>query len=287
MREWVCLNGELMPAEQAQVSVFDSGFMQGIGLFETMRTYHGEVFRLERHLDRLVNSARALHWAAPLEVEQLRNDVERVVQATEQETARVRVTVTTGSLRAGASDEPQLTVVATAAPGGAYPDEYYQKGVTVGVSAARQNPSDPTCGHKTTSYFARLAALRDAHLSGQFEALWLTPDDAIAEGSISSLFVVAKHRLITPPLDTPILPGITRATVIELADALGVEYAEQRLTVEALLEADEAFLTSSLMGVMPIARVGRHAIGTGKPGDLTARLYDAYQSVVDEECAHA
>ncbi len=114
MREWISLNGCLMPAEEAQVSVFDSGFMQGIGLFETMRAYAGTVFRLERHLDRLANSARALGWTIIPEPELTREDVEQVLGVCGGEDARVRLTVTTGSLRASAADEPGLTIVASA-----------------------------------------------------------------------------------------------------------------------------------------------------------------------------
>jgi len=285
VREWVSLNGRLMPAERAQVSVFDSGLMQGIGLFETMRAYGGRVFRLERHLDRLIQSARRLGWAVAPDADELRDNVDQVVSATEHEDARVRLTVTTGSLRAGQDEPPKLTIIASAAPGGRYPDECYRKGVTVLFSPYRQGTHDPTTGHKTTSYFARLASLREAHAHGAFEALWFTYDGHLAEGAISSVFLARDGVLRTPPLDTPVLPGITRATVIELAGELGIEVREEALSGDDLLAADEVMLTNSLMEIVPVVRVGRQAIAQEKPGEIAGKLLVAYGERIDAECA--
>ena len=285
MREWVSLNGRLMPAHQAQVSVFDSGFMQGVGLFETMRVYNGQVFRLERHLDRLVASAEKLGWTVLPIVDELRHNVRQVVAATEQSEAHARLTVTTGTLRA-AADVTQLTIVATASAGSKYPPEFYQKGVSVVISEHRQNRSDPTAGHKTTSYFARLASLREAHAAQAIEALWFTDDNYLAEGAISSVFLVRDDQLHTPPLDTPILPGITRAAVIEIAVDQGIPMREMRISKDDLLAADEVFLTNSLMEVMPVVRIGREPVGAEKPGDLTEQLYTSYGDLVARECSN-
>ena len=287
MREWVSLNGRLLPADQAQISVFDSGLMQGIGLFETMRAYAGRVFRLERHLDRLRDSARQLGWSVVPDEDDLRANVEQVVGAVEHEDARVRLTVTTGTLRPTEQEQPELTVIASASAGAAYPPECYTKGVTVLVSEYRQSDRDPTAGHKTTSYFGRLASLREAHARGAFEALWLTHDERLAEGAISSLFVVRNEQLLTPPLTTPVLPGVTRAAAIELAVELGIPTRERDLKLEDLLQADEAFLTNSLMELVPVVRVGREPIGSEKPGETTGQLYDAYRNLVVRECRHA
>jgi branched-chain amino acid aminotransferase len=207
--------------------------------------------------------------------------------ATEHEDARVRLTVTTGTLRPTERDTPELTVIATASAGARYPEECYTKGVTVVVAEYRQSRHDPTAGHKTTSYFARLASLREAHAVGAFEALWFTHDERLAEGAISSVFLVRRDKLLTPPLDTPVLPGITRATVIELAVELGIPVREQELTLEDLLEADEVFLTNSLMELVPVVRVGREPIGSEKPGETTAQLYAAYGRLIEQECACA
>jgi branched-chain amino acid aminotransferase len=276
-----------MPAEQGRVSVFDSAFSQGVGLFETMRTYGEMVFRLDHHLNRLIRSARLLGWAVLPEIDALRENVEQIVSGAEAEDARVRLTVTTGSLRASEDEPPQLTIVASASPGASYPPECYRNGVTVTIAPYRQGPTDPTVGHKTTSYFARLSSLREAHAKGAFEAIWLTHQNLLAEGAISSLFIVRDERVFTPPLDTPVLPGITRATVIEIADRARIKVEEAALTIDDLLSADEVFLTNSLMEIMPVVRVERKGIGTEKPGDVTRVLYEAYGKLVETECAYA
>ncbi len=284
MREWVSINGVLMAADEAKISAFDSGFLQGIGLFETMRAYQGRVFRLEQHIDRLIQSARKLGWGVLPDDEQLATAIEQVIGAAESNDARVRLTVTTGSLRATAGEpDVGLTVVASAAPGARYPDECYTKGVTILLSPYRQPVAEPTAGHKTTSYFNRLAALREAHAAGAFEALWLTAEGRLAEGCISSLFLVIDEELVTPPLDTPILPGITRAAVLELAVAEGIPAREEPLTLEDLRNCDEAFLTSSLMELVPVVRVGRDAIGNEKIGDTTRTLGEAFHNLVGTE----
>lgn len=285
MQEWVSINGRLMPAEQARISVFDSGFMQGVGLFETMRTYNGIIFRPDHHINRLIRSARLLGWSVLPELADLRDNVDQVVRAVGTTDVRVRLTVTTGTLREVDQDEPQLTVVASAAAGANYPAECYTKGVTVVASRYRQGATDPTVGHKTTSYFARLASLREAHAKGAFEALWFTHQNLLAEGAISSIFLVREGRLMTPPLDTPVLPGVTRATVIELADRARIPVDQVALTIDDLLDADEVFLTNSVMGIMPVVRVERKVISSEKPGDMTRRIYELYGELIDKECA--
>lgn len=291
MAEWACINGQLMSGEEARVSVYDSGFMQGVGLFETMRAYRvgddlpAAVFRLDAHIERLRASARKLGWTVLPEALPLRNAVQQVVRAAASADARVRLTVTTGAVRATSAAPPELTVVATAAPGGRYPGHVYQAGVTVAVSPYRQSVFDPTAGHKTTSYFARLAGLRDAHARQAFEALWFTEDGHLAEGSISNVFIVSDGDVLTPPLETPVLPGITRAAVIELLRSQGVAVVETEMTLEDVLQADEVFLTNSLMEIVPVVRVERERIGNEKPGEVTHRLADGFTDLLQRECA--
>lgn len=283
MRHWVSLNGTLLPAEEARVSVFDSGFMQGIGLFETMRAYAGRVFRLQHHIERLIQSAHTLGWTVIPNADELADNVRQVLSPLAGTDARVRLTVTTGSLHADAADLPKLTIVATAAAAEKYPDECYTCGVTAIVSEYRQCRSDPTIGHKTTSYFARLASLRVAHLQSAFEALWFTPEGHLAEGAISSVFVVRDEQLLTPPLDTPVLPGITRAAVMELAVEQDIPVREHVLTLDDVLASEEVFLTNSMIELVPVVRIGRNAIGNEKPGEVTRKLAIAYGDLIDRE----
>jgi branched-chain amino acid aminotransferase len=282
--EMACINGQVLPADQARVSIFDAAFMQGVGLFETMRVYSGRVFRLERHLDRLVNSAGELGWTLMPDHEQMTEYISALLSTGAGQDARVRLTVTSGSLRAAESGAPQLTVVATMSAGGKYPDAYYERGVQAVISCFRQSRFDPLAGHKTTSYFGRLAALREAHGKGALEAIWLNDQAFVAEGAISNVFAVRDGRLITPPLQTPILPGITRATVIELAAGLAVPVEESSLTPEQLKSSAEVFLTNSMMEIMPVVRIERDAVHDGRPGEITRRLAAAYTQCVAREC---
>uniref|UniRef100_A0A7V4LDL5 branched-chain-amino-acid transaminase n=1 Tax=Desulfobacca acetoxidans TaxID=60893 RepID=A0A7V4LDL5_9BACT len=222
--------------------------------------------------------------SVPPDAGELRDAVQRVLLAARTDEARVRLTVTTGSLHAEAADTPRLTVVATASPGQKYPPECYTKGVTVIASDYRVSRFDPTLGHKTTSYFSRLAMLRVAHLKGAFEALVFTDDDLLTEGAISNVFVVRNEELWTPPVDTPILPGITRAAVIEVARELGLAVREMGVTLDDVLSADEVFLTGSMMEVVPVVRIERQAVAQEKIGDVTRQIGLAYARLVDQEC---
>jgi branched-subunit amino acid aminotransferase/4-amino-4-deoxychorismate lyase len=155
------------------------------------------------------------------------------------------------------------------------------------VSPFRQNPHEPTTGHKTTSYFARLAGLRYAHQRQAFESLWLTPEGYLAEGSISNVFLWLNEQLVTPPLDTPVLPGIARADVLDLAGQLGMQTAERKLTIDDLLDADEVMLTNSLAEVVPVVRIERKPIGSEKPGPVFEELHEAYELLAQQECQYA
>lgn len=284
MREWASINGRLMPADQAQVSVYDSGFMQGVGLFETMRAYGGRVFRLDAHLARLTGSARQLGWTVTPTHAELEHAVEQVLDAVEQSNTRVRLTVTTGSLRWSEGEAPRLTVVATATPGIPYPAELYARGATAIISKFRQSRYDPTVGHKTTSYFSRLASLRQAHAVHAFEAFWMTEENQLAEGAISNVFIVKDDELLTPPLNTPVLPGVTRAVVLEIAESLGIPIVERPLGIDDLLSADEVFVTNSLMEIVSIVRIEREPIATEQVGEMTKQLQETYAARVREEC---
>ncbi|MCA9245114.1 MAG: aminotransferase class IV family protein [Phycisphaerales bacterium] len=284
MPEFVCVNERLVEPTDARVSVFDSGFMQGIGLFETMRVYRGRVFRLDHHLERLARSATKLGWTICPSRELMRRNIDAVLSigAAAQ---RLRLTVTTGTLRDRAGGDPELTIVASASTDGVYPRELYERGVTLAMSPYRQSAFDPTVGHKTTSYFSRLAALREAHARQAFESLWLTPDERIAEGSISNVFLVRDQTLLTPTLDTPVLPGITRGAVIDAAVASDIPVRECDLTIDDLMSADEVFLTNSMVELIPVVRVERHAIGSEKPGDVTRDISEAFGELLERELA--
>jgi branched-chain amino acid aminotransferase len=291
MSRTVFLNGTFTQASEAQVSIWDGGWLHGAGLFETMRAYHGRIFRQDAHLERLMASAHKLLFPVERPDLPLTADFDELLERNGLTEARVRLTVSAGPMigvdsdQANADDDrPSLTVCATALPVTPYAPELFAKGMTVSISPYKVSPDDPVAGHKCTCYLPRLLALRDAQTRRCGEALWFNTRNLLSEGSISNAFLVRGGGLATPPVDTPVLPGITRAVVIELASAAGVEVEQKHLNINDLLDADEVLLTNSIMEIMPVCRVEKHAIGTGKPGPVTRRLAEGYKAVVEKEC---
>ena len=290
MSEKILLNDKLVNIEDARMSVSDTGFLYGAGLFETMRAYNGVVFRLDGHLDRLFTSAKALSIEHTYSKEYLANATKKVLEANNLNEARLRLTLSAGVM--SQSQKPGATLLITATKLQAYPAEYYSKGVLVVLCPYRQNVTEPTCGHKTTSYLPRMLALKQAHEKKAAEALWFTTDGRLAEGCISNVFLVKDSRLYTPTTNTPVLPGIARQTVCELAIANPstslrtgkIETVEKDLTIDDLLGADEVFITNVIMQVMPVVGIEKHTVGNGKPGLVTKRLQDYYNEFVKKCC---
>jgi len=285
MTEYVFLNNVLTDSDQAAVSIHDAGLLHGIGLFETMRSYGGRVFRLNDHLDRLFHSAAALNIPVTSQKLEIEYGIGELLRANQLTDARLRLTLTRGNIKNTSPENPSpSTLFITAAPLTPYPPEYYNKGMTVIISDYKQNPLEPTAGHKTINYFNRLLALQQAQLKQAGEALWFTTANHLAEGCISNVFLVHNEVLLTPPLATPVLPGIIRKLVLELAGQNGIKAEEKPLTIQDLLQASEVFLTNSIMELMPITRIEKHAVGNEKPGPLYQKLHDLYQSAAAAEC---
>ncbi|HOA73150.1 MAG TPA: aminotransferase class IV [Phycisphaerae bacterium] len=277
MSEKIYLNGHLVSGGEAHVSVSNPAFLHGVGLFETLRTYNGKPFRLAEHVERLRASAQRLSMPITDLIEKIPAAVDEVLAANNLTSARVRITVTPpGTME----DVEHGTLLVRAEATAGYPSQLYERGMTVYVHTRyRQSSLDPLAGHKTTSYFPRLLALRDAQEKQCGEALWFTPDNFLAEGCMSNVFIVREGKLITPPLDTPVLPGVTRAAVIELAQKRGIDCEQRPCTINDLLGADEVFLTNAVMEVMPVTRVERHAVGNEKIGEVTRTLAEAYKEL--------
>jgi branched-chain amino acid aminotransferase len=283
MAEQVFLNDKLVDIDKATISVTDSGFLYGAGLFETMRSHNGVVFALTDHLDRLFASAGTLSINNPYDREYVTEAINEVLCANKLTDARLRLTLTNGPM-AESEEQRKSTLLITAAKLRSYPPEYYKKGVMVVLCPFRQNPIDPTSGRKTTSYFSRMLALNLAHQKRAAEALWFTLDNRLAEGCISNVFLVKDSVLYTPPINTPVLPGVARKTVCLLARQNSIKLTEKDLSIDDLLGADETFLTNVIMQVMPITKVEKHTVGEGRVGDVTIKLQTSFDQLVKSEC---
>ena len=283
MARKVFLNDSVIDFDQAHLSAAESGFLYGAGLFETMRSRNGIVFRLQDHLDRLFQSAGALSIVHSYDKPYISDAIDKLLQANELSEARLRLTLTNGPLTES-EDQRKPTLLITAAEFRPYPAEYYKAGVLVVLCPFRQNATDPTCGHKTTCYYPRLLALNLARQKGGVEALWFTTDNRLAEGCVSNVFLVKNSVLYTPPVETPVLPGIARKTVRQLAQQQSLEFVEKDLYIGDVLDADEVFLTNVIMEVLPVIQVERRAIGEGKVGPVTTKIREGFLAAIDEEC---
>ena len=284
MAEKLFLNDRLIDTDKACISTSDGGLLYGAGLFETMRAQKGVVFALDDHLDRLFYSAKKLGINTSYEKEYIHNAIYQVLEANELSDARLRLTLTAGSMTiANEQREPTLLITATRLM--PYPPEFYQNGVTVVLCPYRQNPQDPLTGHKVTSYFARMTALRLAHERRATEALWFTVDNRLAEGCISNVFLVKDSTLYTPPINTPVLAGVARKTVCHIAVDQSVKLVEKDLNIHDLLRADEVFLTNVIMQIMPVISVEKHAVSDGNVGPLTKKLIESFTDRVNDYCA--
>jgi branched-chain amino acid aminotransferase len=299
---FVWLNDRFVDENDASVSVRDAGLLHGAGLFTTLRGHAGRIFRLAQHLRRLRDSSEALFIPLQHSDEALSKAAVELLARNGLADARIRITVTRGAVTQdplhGMRVEPNVFI--TAAPFEPYPVEYYQRGLTVLLlDEQKLNPYDIQAGHKTLNYFPRLAAMREATRRGAGEALWFNVHNYLQSGSISNVFIVESGRLVTPPTPEELrdpaiarsvnyprsnaLPGITRAAVIELAREAGIEVELGGIDVSRVLDAQEIFLTNSIMQVMPVHRIERKAIGNDLPGEMTLRLANLFREQFELE----
>ena len=267
---WV--DGGLVPPDRAVVSAFDHGLTVGDGVFETLRVSGGVPFALRRHLDRLAASASTLGLALP-ERQVLEGAVAEVVAASGLSEARLRVTVTGGPapLGSGRGTRGPTVVVAAAAL------EPFPAVAEVAVVPWPRNERSAVSGAKTTSYAENVVALAHARRLGAGEAIFANTRGELCEGTGSNVVVGVDGGLVTPPLSSGCLAGVTRALVLACADV-----AEATLPVRALADADEAFLTSTTREIQPISTVDGHALSVA-PGPLTRAAMDAFAALVTSD----
>ena len=287
----VWINGEFVEESAARVGLSDGGLLHGAGVFTTMRAAGGSVVRIDQHLARLRDSCDALFIPLQHKDAALRDAAANLLSRNDLSDARLRLTVTRGRSAVdplhGKVHSP--TCFLTAAELVPYPAKFYDRGMTVILlDEQKLNPYDVQAGHKSLDYLSRFAALREAGRRGAGEALWFNVHNYLQSGSVANVFLVEGGTLVTPPtpaeLRDPdvratcpyprsnVLPGVTRAAVLGRAAALGIGVETSAIDVERLLNADEVFLTNSIMGVMPVTRLERKTVGGGDPGEVTRAL---------------
>ena len=278
---FISVNGVRVADGAPHVSARDRGLTLADGLFETMRVVHGRVFQLSEHFARLVAGLLTLRMAPPSGIHEW---IANAVREAGIADAALRVTITRGSGGAGlmppAAGPP--TVLITVSPMPQFGD-VHARGLSAHIAGGRRNEKGRLTGVKTLSYTENVIALLEARERGADEALLLDTEDHLSEASASNLFLVSGSALLTPPTTCGALPGITRATVSELARQAGLTVVEQVCMPDALASADEAFLTSSLRGLAPLVRVDGRQVGAGTPGPVTWQLMAMHSALVERE----
>ncbi|HEX9620071.1 MAG TPA: aminotransferase class IV, partial [Polyangiaceae bacterium] len=265
----VSIDGQLVDPQQARVSVLDRGFLYGDSVFETLRTYAGSPFALGEHLERLEESARRVLIRLPVEQRALSEEVRAAIAAAGNPESFARVMVTRGvgelGLDPGSARDPlRVIIVAPLVP----PDpRQYAEGVPViTYRAQRIGEATGSEGAKVGNYLTAVLAMREARAAGAVEALILGSDGCILEGSTSNVFFVRGRTLVTPPLASGILAGITRAHVLSIAAELGLETELATVRKDDLEALDECFISSSIREILPVVRIDDCTIGSGAPG---------------------
>jgi len=268
------VNGKLITGREPWVSCWDQGLLYGYGLFETMRVYGGRIFALKAHMQRLLLSCTQLGIDTGVFLDNLVRVAEEYVAVNELDNGALRLTLTKGDPLRGI--HPAVVFFSRELT---YSFQDYEQGFSAVISHIRRNQTSPLVYHKTLNYLENLLALEEARKVGAQEALFLNTDYRLAEGTISNLFFVRDKVVHTPAVTCGLLAGITRQTVIDLATAGGCRIVEGEYALEDLLAADEAFLTNSLMEVMPLVKVGENPISHGKPGRITRDLLERYREL--------
>jgi len=275
---WV--NGRIINEEEPCLSVRERGFLYGDGLFETVRVYRGRPFAWERHLARLAAGCERLGMPCPGQL--IADGTREVLGTLCPADGSLRVTVTRGEAPRGLLAPPgtKPTVVITASEGEPYSQEAYERGFRAVTVSFPRNQLSPLVRLKSLNYLENLIGRQEAAAAGADEGIFLNLKGEVAEGTISNVFLVlGDRRIATPPPESGLLPGITREWVITLAGKLGFSVCEQPVLPRDFLRAQEAFLTNSLLEVMPLVALDGAVVGTGAPGPVARALREAYREI--------
>ncbi len=289
---WVYLNGSFVSHEEARISVFDHGFLYGDGIYETLRAYAGRPFMLKHHVARLYRSGAMIGLRIPLPEEDwpglivealTRNGLrsEKPQQDRELGDAYLRITISRGTGDIGLDPDlcPSPTVLIMAKPLIPYPRHLFEEGVRVSIVSVRRNLSTALPPQiKSLNFLNNILAKREATKGGFFDGLMLNAEGALAECTASNVFFVREGRLYTPSLACGILDGITRGIVLQLSREAGLIAEEGAYSGDALLRAEECFLTNTSMEIMPVTHVNDSTIGSGHPGPITITLRERFHA---------
>ncbi len=279
----IYINGEFFDKENAKISVYDHGLLYGDGVFEGMRAYSGMVFRMQEHLDRLYESARAICLTIPMEQKALADAVNATLVKNKFEDAYIRLVVTRGAgalgLDPNKTSNPQVIIITDSIS--LYPVEFYEKGLSIiTASTIRNHPAALNPRIKSLNYLNNIMAKIEGLQAGCVEALMLNHKGEVAECTGDNIFIVKNGSLFTPPKDAGILEGITRNAVMDLAREAKIPVEERAMTRHDVFVADECFLTGSAAEVIPVVKIDSRPIKDGQVGPITKQLLAAFKTLI-------
>ena len=278
----IFVNERMVDEEKARISVLDRGFLYGDGLFETMRSYKGEVLWLDRHLDRLYRSSDIIGMRINRDKKYLKYIIYKLLKVNNLKDAYIRLCVTRGKGRIGLEstairDQGLVVMAKKFEP---YPDRFYKKGVSIKTSTIRRNELSDASKVKSLNYMDSILARIEAQGEGGDDALLLNTKGFVAESAVSNVFMIKRKSLMTPSLDSGALPGVTREIILSLAKELDLVPVEKHIKFDDLKRASEVFLSNSLMEIMPVASIDDKKIGKGRPGPITKSILKLYRSKI-------
>ena len=284
-RPLIWIDGEIVPKNQARVSVYDHGLLYGDGVFEGIRVYNHRVFKMGTHLDRLFASAEAIRLKIPLSKDELVEVIRHTVSANGLTDAYIRLVVTRGVGTLGLNPMlcPKPSVFCIADTISLYPEAMYRDGMKIIVARRPRIPAnclDPAI--KSCNYLNNILAKLEALDAGLLEAVMLNEREEVAECTGDNIFIVKKGKVFTPPASAGILKGVTRGYVMQLCENLDIECAERTMFVSDLTTADEVFLTGTAAEVIGVSAIDESKIGSGGEGPVTKRLREAFHKAARE-----
>jgi len=276
----IYISGKYYDKEDAKISVYDHGLLYGDGIFEGLRSYGGKVFRLQEHLVRLYESAKAIWLTIPISLDEMTKAVNETLKVNNLSDAYIRLVVTRGAgslgLDPNRTSDPQVIIIADKIT--LYPAEFYEKGLSIiTASTIRNHPAALSPRIKSLNYLNNILAKIEGLRAGCIEALMLNSKGEVAECTGDNIFLVRRKELLTPPIDAGILEGVTREAVIEAARKAGMTVREIALTRHDVYVADEVFLTGTAAEVIPVVNIDNRQIGDGEPGPVTRDLMQRFK----------
>lgn len=275
-------NGEFVPEEEAKVSVFDHGFLYGDGIFEGIRAYYGRVFKLDEHLKRLYESAKSIQLHIGISKDEMQEVVLETLRKNGLKDGYIRLVVSRGKGDLGLDPQKcaRAAIYCIADQIKIFEPSMYEQGLEVKTVAIRRNNMDSLSPRiKSLNYLNNILAKIEANQAGVVEGIMLTQDGYVAEGTSDNIFIVRGGVLLTPPLSAGILEGVTRNSVLQLADLLGIEAREELFTRHDLYTSEECFLTGTAAELIPVIKVDGREIGAGAPGKVYKQLLVAFRDL--------